>query len=226
VETEGVLLLLPFNSTAAIAVDANTGAQLWQTPYLAYKASADNGVFYITNFHQALEARRAADGAVLWRLTDPSVNYSGVNAYGSTVYTTNEGLMLSALAAADGAVLWAAELPAFSATPQYSPAGEGGPSLIVPFGESGAGPSPGLACYDPVTGARRWTVGSLAGGDVGEMPVFPLTKFYTGCIGLPNEGLIYFYYVNGTLIWPESWNVGQDLAGLAYLNGEIGAWPT
>jgi outer membrane protein assembly factor BamB len=225
VETNGVLLVLLLNA-AAIAFDADTGAELWRTGYTGAAAGADHGIFYLVNFERMLEARRAADGGPLWSVTDPDVNYSAVNVYAGTVYVTSEDLVLRALAEDSGAVRWTADLPGFAGTPLYSPVGEGEPSLIVPFGETGGKPSPGLACYSPGDGTRLWTVGPLAGGDVGERPIHPPTRFYTGCAGLPNEGLVYFYYVDGTLKWPqfEPWDVGPDMAGLAYLNGELGTW--
>jgi outer membrane protein assembly factor BamB len=225
-ETTGVLLVQPFEATPT-AYDANTGAVLWQAPYEAGSISADDGVFYLTNFNELLEARRAADGAVLWSSTSaPTFNYAGVSSYEGTVYVTSEDLKIHALSGATGQQLWSADTPSFSGAPMYASLYEEPAVVIAGYGNGGDPPSPGIAAYDAATGKQRWNVGPLPGGDTGEQPAFPVMRLWTSCVGLPNEGLIYSYDGNGNRQWKNRvWNVGPGIAGLAYLTGMPEDWP-
>jgi hypothetical protein len=229
VETNNVLTLLPLEGPATVAVDSAGGATLWTTPYEGSFAAADDGIVYIASYARTLEARRASSGAVLWSLADLPANVSGLNAFLGVLYAGTESQTVEAFTGTTGAAQWSSGVAGFPGTPmpaQAEPGEPGGASLIVAFGNTGAAPSPGLAGYNATTGEELWVIGSL-GADVGEQPSFPLTRLYRGCVGLPLEGLVYFYNLLGqqTPERPAPWNVGQQLAGLGYLHGEVPAWP-
>jgi len=218
VETMDVLLVAPFEA-AAQAFDAYSGALLWQAPYWALSVSADSGVFYLTNLGHQLEARNATDGSVTWSLTDPNVNYASITAVGATVYAGREDDTVYALGASSGVLKWGSSLPQTPGKPLYSALYPSGAVLIVPFAH---GAYPGMAGLDAKTGAQNWVV-EFPGGQIGEEAIAPVMRYFTGCIGLPFEGSVFFYANTGQLLW--EWSPGVLLNGLAYLHGDVESWP-
>jgi len=226
-ETNNVLVLQAFEGPAAVAIDSVGGATLWTTPYAGPAVAADDGIAYISSFNNTLEARRASDGAVLWSKAGLPYNFPGLNAYEGVLYAGTEGETVEAITGPTGIAQWSSSASGFPGRPLLAqPDGGAGASLIVGFGNTGAAPSPGISGYNAGTGEQLWVTGPLS-TDTGDQPIFPLTRLYRGCVGVPGEGLVYFYDLNGQPAWsPEQpWNPGQQLDGLAYLGGEIGAWP-
>jgi outer membrane protein assembly factor BamB len=219
VETMDVLLVnYSSGSSRSTAFDAYSGSILWQAPYNADSASADNGVFYLTNLANLLEARRATDGSVIWNRTEPNFNYVGATAVGDVVYATTEDWKLYALNASNGVVNWSSKTPSYPGTPLYAQE-----VVVVPFG-NGLSPSPGLAAYDVATGSESWVIGPLPGATTGgEIPIAPLMRYFTGFIGLPLEGIAIICFSTGQ-IWGQ-WNLGGYMSGMAYLHGPVGEWP-
>jgi len=224
VETMDVLLVNYLGSgSPSTAFDAYSGSILWQAPYSANTASADNGVFYLTslfNLGTLLEARRATDGSVIWNRPEPNSNYSGVTAVGDVVYVTTGDMKLYALNASDGVANWSSKTPSYSDTPLYAQE-----VVVVPIWNVGPplGSSPGLAAYDVATGSESWVIGPLPGASIGESPIAPLMRYFTGFIALPNAGIAFVCFSTGQ-IWGQ-WNLGGYISGLAYLHGPVAAWP-
>ena len=157
VETMDVLLVNYYSGISrSTAFDAYSGSILWQAPYNADSASADNGVFYLVNLAYLLEARRAKDGSVIWNRTEPNFNYVGVTAVGDVVYAATEDFKLYALDASNGVVNWSNKTPVYPGTPLYAQ------EVVVPFG-NGLGPLRILLrVWPPVTSLRAPKAGSLA----------------------------------------------------------------
>ena len=217
VETMDVLLVnYSSGSSRSTAFDAYSGSILWQAPYNADSASADNGVFYLTNLANLLEARRATDGSVIWNRTEPNFNYVGATAVGDVVYATTEDWKLYALNASNGVVNWSSKTPSYPGTPLYAQE-----VVVVPFG-NGLSPSPGLAAYDVATGSESWVIGPLPGGDSGEQPIAPLMRYFTGFIALPIEGIAFVCLATGQIY--AQWNLGGYTNALAYLHGPVSEW--
>jgi outer membrane protein assembly factor BamB len=233
VETMDVLLVNYFGSPTT-AFDAYSGSILWQAPYNANTASADNGVFYLTSgviSGMLLEARRATDGSVIWNRPEPNFNYFGVTAVGDVVYVTTEDFKLYALDASNGVANWSSKTPLYPGTPLYAQELVGTPLhaqelVVVPIW-NGAGPplgsSPGLAAYDVATGSESWVIGPLPGASIGEQPIAPLMRYFTGFIALPIAGIAFFCFSTGQIF--GQWNLGGYINGLAYLGGDVAAWP-
>jgi len=222
VETMDVLLV-NYVSSRSTAFDAYSGSILWQAPYMANTASADNGVFYLTsqfNPGMLLEARRATDGSVIWNRPEPNFNYSGVTAVGDVVYVTTGDFKLYALDASNGVANWSSKTPFYSGTPLYAQE-----VVVVPIWNPGPplGSSPGLAAYDVATGSESWVIGPLPGASIGELPIAPLMRYFTGFIALPNAGIAFVCFSTGQIF--GQWNLGGYMSGLAYLHGPVAAWP-
>ncbi|WP_414645301.1 PQQ-binding-like beta-propeller repeat protein [Candidatus Binatus sp.] len=239
VETMDVLLVNYLGSgSPSTAFDAYSGSILWQAPYTANTASADNGVFYLTsqsNFGMLLEARRATDGSVIWNRPEPNFNYVGVTAVGDVVYAATEDFKLYALDASNGVANWSSKTPSYPGTPLYAKELVGTPLhtqelVVVPFG-GGLGPpsdpSPGLAAYDVATGSESWVIGPLPGASPGDQLIAPLMRYFTGFIAIPTKGIAFWCDGMGQIL--GQWNVGGYMSGymggLAYLGGAVAEWP-
>jgi outer membrane protein assembly factor BamB len=218
VETNGILLVSPFFSGNATAIDAASGSVLWQAPTFAIALSANNGIFYIANANNQLEARSANDGSLIWSLTNPSTpsaNYVGVTAVDDTVFASCDDGKLYAYDASSGAVNWSVRTPSYPGPPLLSDIAQS-PVVIVPFGY-GVNPG-GLAAYEAATGAEQWVAAPLPGIQVGEQPLVPDMRFFSGLVGLLLEGTIFIYDSNGQLVPNTTWNLGEGLIGLAFLH--------
>jgi hypothetical protein len=225
VETTDVLLT---NTTGGMtAFDAYSGALLWQfirfAGYPTGFASAANGVFYVISWDAyELRALRASDGSEIWSLGPPAYpGFSGVVAVGDAVYAVQTGKVYS-LDAATGAENWSAATPpgtGFTLSPWYAKRWNAEDVIIVPFYEP-----PGLAAYAVTTGLREWLTTPLPGSQLGDTPIGPEMRYFTGLIALPGSNNVY-YCLGDTGQIEAQFALAATILGVAYLQGEISGWP-
>ncbi len=111
---------LPINGKALLALDAETGADLWQYPTAGHSLSAAalaNGVVYFSSSDGVLHAVDAASGQARWQVRHASWGPEAPVADANFVYVGGRGDALGAYAIGDGAEQWRFSGTAWFASP-------------------------------------------------------------------------------------------------------------
>lgn len=204
-----------------LAVRATDGTTLWKVPFgdttygSAYSITAAADTVYIQPDNMAFQARRRADGKLLWSQTMDS---SGMVAGPTAVYTYSQYGSVTARSAATGAVLWT-----FGDHDMFHSAVFSGDTLYVSAQHSGnisdangklINPETVYA-LDASTGALRWKFatkssnsGTLAGG--------------AGSIYIhADDGIHALRAADGTVLWQSDPHTSWTFDGASPVVGTV-----
>jgi outer membrane protein assembly factor BamB len=188
------------NSGFAIALDANTGKQLWKRRLGRLNASSPTYYrhrLYIVNLVPGHVVKLdAKTGKTIWKRSLPGRAESSPVVVDRTLYFGCENGQLFALSTVNGNVRWATTLggPVKSAPAYY-----GGTLYVGDYGGD-------MNAVDAKTGKLKWQSGSLGqgfgtGGEFYSTPAVAFGRVYAG----NNDDRVYSYDLsNGELAWTYS----------------------
>jgi outer membrane protein assembly factor BamB len=188
------------NSGFAIALDADTGKQLWKRRLGRLNASSPTYYrhrLYIVNLVPGHVVKLdAKTGKTIWKRSLPGRAESSPVVVGRTLYFGCENGQLFALSTVNGNVRWATTLggPVKSAPAYY-----GGTLYVGDYGGD-------MNAVDAKTGKLKWQSGSLgqgfgSGGEFYSTPAVAFGRVYAG----NNDDRVYSYDIsNGELAWTYS----------------------
>ncbi len=187
------------NSGFAFALDARTGARLWERRIGRLNASSpaySKGRLYIVNLVPGhIVKLNAKNGAMIWKKSLPGRAESSPVVVGSSVYFGCEDGKLYSVSTVNGNVRWATQL---SGAVKAAPAYYGGRLYVGDYGGS-------MNAVDAKTGKLIWSTGSLgtgiSGGQFYSTPAVAFGRVYAG----NNDDRVYsFDLSDGELAWTYS----------------------
>jgi outer membrane protein assembly factor BamB len=195
---DGVLYAVN-NSGFAFALDARTGARLWERRIGRLNASSpaySKGRLYIVNLVPGhIVKLDAKNGKVIWKKSLPGRAESSPVVIDNSVYFGCEDGKLYSVSTVNGNVRWATQL---SGPVKAAPAYYGGRLYVGDYGGS-------MNAVDAKTGKLIWSTGSLgtgiSGGQFYSTPAVAFGRVYAG----NNDDRVYsFDLSDGELAWTYS----------------------
>ena len=195
---DGVLYAVN-NSGFAFALNARTGAKLWERRIGRLNASSpaySKGRLYIVNLVPGhIVKLDAKNGRIIWKKSLPGRAESSPVVVGNSVYFGCEDGKLYSVSTVNGNVRWATQL---SGPVKAAPAYYGGRLYVGDYGGS-------MNAVDAKTGKLIWSTGSLgtgiSGGEFYSTPAVAFGRVYAG----NNDDRVYsFDMSDGELAWTYS----------------------
>jgi outer membrane protein assembly factor BamB len=195
----GGVLYAVNNSGYAFALDAKTGAQLWERRIGRLNASSpaySKHRLYIVNLVPGhIVKLDASNGKVIWKKRLPGRAESSPVVVGNSVYFGCEDGKLYSVSTVNGNVRWATQL---SGPVKAAPAYYGGHLYVGDYGGS-------MNSVDAKTGKLLWSTGSLgtgiSGGEFYSTPAVAFGRVYAG----NNDDRVYSFDLDtGELAWTYS----------------------
>jgi outer membrane protein assembly factor BamB len=195
----GGVLYAVNNSGFAFALDARTGARLWERRIGRLNASSpaySKHRLYIVNLVPGhIVKLDAANGKLIWKKPLPGRAESSPVVVGNSVYFGCEDGKLYSVSTVNGHVRWSTQL---SGPVKAAPAFYGGRLFVGDYGGS-------MNAVDAQTGKLIWSTGSLgtgiSGGEFYSTPAVAFGRVYAG----NNDDRVYSFDIsNGELAWTYS----------------------